>query len=179
MKKPSSTTKLSLSIAGAIFALGITTSLTAAAPAVPIADILRTPPAHVSYRPLDPRDKQGKGPQISIVFGEMNKGAPVGFLFKVPGGFRPGPHTHTRDYYSVVLEGLVHDFVPGVDEGDAIGPGGFWFQAGKKLHDNHCASATPCVIFIYSPSGYDYLPAKAAPSNDGPPVSRTVGNGQE
>ena len=164
MKKSPSTTKLSLALAGAISALAITASFAAAAPAERTAEIWRTPPAQVSYRPLDPRDKQGKGPQISMVFGEMNKPAPVGFLFKVPGGFRPGPHTHTQDYYSVVLEGLVHDFVPGADEGAAIGPGGFWFQAGNKLHDNHCASATPCVIFIYSPSGYDYLPAQPAPS---------------
>jgi hypothetical protein len=164
MKNTSSTFTLSLSIAAAVVVGGVTTSVMAAAPPARGADILRTPPAQVTYRPLDPRDTQGKGPQISIVFGEMNKAAPVGFLFKVPGGFRPGPHRHTRDYYSVVLEGIVHDFVPGAGEGDAIGPGGFWFQAGNKLHDNHCASATPCVIFIYSPSGYDYLPAKATPS---------------
>lgn len=123
-------------------------------------EALRTPPGQVAYQPLDPRDKEGKGPQIAMVFGDMKKKAPVGFLFKVPAGFRPGPHLHTQDYYSVVLEGAVHDFAPGADEGEAIGPGGFWFQAGKKVHDNHCASTTPCVIFIYSPSGYDYLPAK-------------------
>lgn len=127
-------------------------------------NIVRTPPAEVSYRPLDPRDTSGKGPQIAMVFGDMQKKAPVGFLFKVPPGFRPGPHTHTQDYHSVVLEGLVHDFAPGADEGAPIGPGGFWFQAGKVPHDNHCASSGPCVIFIYSPSGYDYVPQKAAAS---------------
>lgn len=124
-------------------------------------DITRTPPAEVSYRPLDARDTSGRGPQIAMVFGDMQKKAPVGFLFKVPPGFRPGPHTHTQDYYSIVLEGTVHDFAPGADEGPPIGPGGFWYQGGKALHDNHCASTTPCVIFIYSPSGYDYVPGKA------------------
>lgn len=121
-------------------------------------DITRTPPADVKYQPLDPHDKSGKGPQIAVVFGDMQKKVPVGFLFKVPPGFRPGPHTHTLDYHSVVLEGVVHDFAPGADEGPAIGPGGFWFQRGRVPHDNHCASTTPCVIFIYSPSGYDFLP---------------------
>jgi len=116
----------------------------------------------VKYQPLDPGDKEGKGPQIAMVFGDMKQKAPVGFLFKVPAGFRPGPHIHTQDYYSVVLEGTVHDFAPGSDEGKAIGPGGHWFQAGKAPHDNHCASKTSCVIFIYSPAGYDYIPIKAA-----------------
>lgn len=135
----------------------------AAAPGGPALDILRTPAGEVKYRPLDPSDKDGKGPQISIVFGDMKKKAPVGFLFKVPPGFRPGPHTHSQDYWSVVLEGTVHDFVPGADEGKGIGPGGFWFQAGRSAHDNHCASDVPCVIFIYSPVGYDYLPSRPAP----------------
>lgn len=151
---------LRLSAVAAASALVGAAAMAAASPASRGPEITRTPPAEVKYEPLDPRDTTGKGPQIAIVFGDMQKKAPVGFLFKVPAGFRPGPHTHTQDYYSVVLEGVVHDFAPGADEGAPIGPGGFWFQAGKAPHDNHCASATPCVIFIYSPSGYDYLPQK-------------------
>ena len=127
-----------------------------------VPQITRTPAPEVKYQPLDPGDKQGKGPQISMVFGDMKVKAPVGFLFKVPPGFRQGPHIHTQDYYSVVLQGVVHDFAPGADEGAAIGPGGHWFQAGKAPHDNHCASTESCVIFIYSPEGYDYIPIKAA-----------------
>ena len=135
-------------------------------------DITRTPAPEVKYQPLDPRDTEGKGPQIAMVFGDMKKPAPVGFLFKVPGGFRPGPHLHTQDYYSVVLQGVVHDFAPGSDEGKGIGPGGHWFQAGKAAHDNHCASAEPCVIFIYSPVGYDYIPLKPAASAGTPSPRR-------
>jgi len=41
-----------------------------------------------------------------------------------------------------------------------IGPGGHWFQPGKAPRDNHGASATPCVIFIYTPQGFDFIPAK-------------------
>jgi len=123
-------------------------------------EIALTPAAEVKYVPLDPADKQGKGPQISVVFGDMKKKEPLGFYFKVPPGFRPGPHTHSSDYHAIVLEGAVHDFAAGGDEGKAIGPGGHWFQPGKVPHDNHCASATPCVIFIYTPQGFDFIPAK-------------------
>src|SRR6185295_8222601 len=65
-------------------------------------EIVLTPAAEVKYVPLDPADKQGKGPQISVVFGDMKKKEPLGFYFKVPPGFRPGPHTHTSDYHAVV-----------------------------------------------------------------------------
>lgn len=134
-----------------------------AAQRAPAPSIVVTPAPDVKYQPLDPNDKEGKGPQIAIMFGAFAKKAPVGFLFKVPPGFRPGPHTHTADYYSVVIQGTVHDFAPGADEGAGMAAGGHWFQAGKAAHDNHCASAVPCVIFIYSPEGYDYLPL-ATPS---------------
>jgi len=159
--------KLEWVLASSVLALGglaASSPLAAAAPAEQGPPITRTPAAEVKYQPLDPSDKEGRGPQIAIVFGDMKKKAPVGFLFKVPPGFRPGPHLHTQDYYSVVLEGTVHDFAPGADEGKAIDPGGHWFQAGKVPHDNHCASTVACVIFIYSPSGYDYLPITATPT---------------
>ena len=133
-----------------------------AGPSHRVPEIVRTPASEVKYQPLDPGAKDGKGPQIAMVFGDMKKKAPVGFLFKVPPGFRPGPHIHTQDYYSVVLQGTVHDFAPGTDEGKAIGPGGHWYQAGNAAHDNHCASTEPCVIFIYSPEGYDYIPIQPA-----------------
>ena len=38
-------------------------------------EIALTPAAEVKYVPLDPADKQGKGPQISVVFGDMKKKA--------------------------------------------------------------------------------------------------------
>jgi hypothetical protein len=125
-----------------------------------VKEIALTPAPDVKYQPLDPNDKEGKGPQISVVFGDLEKKAPLGFLFKVPPGFRPGPHLHTSEYHSIVIQGAVHDFAAGGDEGKAIGPGGHWFQPGKVAHDNHCASSTPCVMFIYTPEGFDFIPVK-------------------
>jgi len=155
----------------AMGSLLLISALAAPATAAPVTrpDIVVVPPADVKYHPLDPNDKDGKGPQIALMFGAFDRPAPVGFLFKVPPGFRPGPHTHSADYYSVVVQGTVHDFAAGDrDEGKGMGPGGHWFQVGKAPHDNHCASTTPCIIFIYSPSGYDYLPLKPATAEAGP-----------
>src|SRR5882724_1923600 len=55
-------------------------------------EIVVTPAADVKFMPIDPNDKEGKGPQISVLFGDMKKkGTPLGFLLKVPPGFKPGP----------------------------------------------------------------------------------------
>ena len=106
-------------------------------------EIAVTPAADVKFMPLDPNDKEGKGPQISVISGDMKKkGTPLLFLLKLPPGFKPGPHTHTSDDYAVVVQGSMHNFAAGGEEGKAVDVGGTWYQPGKVAHDNHCASTT-------------------------------------
>ncbi len=121
-------------------------------------EIVLTPPEDVKFMPLDPSDKEGKGPQISVVFGDMKKKGPIGFILKAPPGFKPGPHTHSSDDYAVIIKGALHNFAANGDEGTAIGPGGTWHQPGKMPHDNHCSSAEPCLAFVYMPNGFDFKP---------------------
>jgi len=126
-------------------------------------EIVVTPAADVKFEPMDPNDKEGKGPSFSVVFGDLKKkGQPVGILLKVPAGGRAGAHSHTSDDYVVGITGMTHDFVPGGDEGKALGPGGHWFQPGKQVHDNHCEEkGGTCLSFVYLPKGFDIIPAKA------------------
>lgn len=112
------------------------------------------------WSPLDPNDKEGKGPQMSPVFGDMKKG-PFGFLLKVPPGFKAGPHTHTSDDYAVVIQGTVHNFkAPGTDTGPGLTAGGSWFQPGGAAHDNECEASSKdgCIIFVYVAKGFDFKP---------------------
>jgi Domain of unknown function (DUF4437) len=123
--------------------------------------IVLVPPDEVKFSPLDPNDKEGKGPQAAVVFGNMKKRAPVGLLLKLPPDGRPGPHTHSSDDYAVIIKGTMHNFSPG-DEGKGIGPGGWWKQPGKMVHDNHCEAGSECLLFVYLPRGFDFKPAKVA-----------------
>ena len=92
-------------------------------------------------------------------FGDPKKKGPIGFLLKVPAGFKPGPHTHSSDDYAVIVQGAMHNFAqPGTDEGPAVGPGGTWFQPANKPHDNHCDGPGDCIAFIYMPNGFDLKP---------------------
>ncbi len=126
-------------------------------------EIVVTPAADVKFEPMDPADKDMKGASYSVVFGDVKKkGQPVGILLKVPAGGRAGAHSHTSDDYVVGITGMTHDFVPGGDEGKALGPGGHWFQPGKIVHDNHCEEkGGTCLSFVYLPKGFDMIPAKA------------------
>jgi hypothetical protein len=82
-------------------------------------EMMVTVPADVKWAPLDPKDTEGKGPQMSVLFGDpKKKGAPLGVLMRFPAGFTPGPHTHTSDDYAVVIKGTLHNFT-----GDNQGPG--------------------------------------------------------
>src|SRR5205085_7379746 len=67
--------------------------------------IVLVPPEEVKFAPADPNDKEGNGPQIAVVFGDMKTKAPMGFLLKVPAGGKPGPHMHTSDDYAVIIKG--------------------------------------------------------------------------
>ena len=110
------------------------------------------------------------------MFGDLKKkGQPVGILLKVPAGGRSGAHSHTSDDYVVGITGMTHDFVPGGDEGKALGPGGHWFQPGKMVHDNHCEEkGGTCLSFVYLPKGFDMIPAKA----DAKPAADREGRGR-
>ena len=155
------TTTLLLVLPVATAGLGFAGGVVAAA-AAKGKEIVVTPAAEVKYEPLDPNDKEMKGPSMAVVFGDVKKkGQPVGILLKMPAGARPGPHTHTSDDYVVGITGTNHDFAPGGDEGKPLGAGGYWFQPGKVVHDNHCEEkGGNCLQFVYMPKGFDFMPAK-------------------
>lgn len=118
------------------------------------------PAAGLAWTPLVP-ELGARGPQISVVFGDIKKG-PVGLLLKQPAGARPGPHTHSSDYWGVVVSGAVQDFAPGKEaSAAALAPGSWWKQPGKAAHDNHCSETSECVVFVYFPGGFDFAPVMA------------------
>jgi hypothetical protein len=148
---------LALALVGLFAAGGVTL-------AGPGKDIITTQNKDLKWAPLDPKDTEGKGPKIAVVFGDMKKKAPIGFILNVPAGFKAGPHTHTSDDYATIIQGTVHNFkLPGTDEGPGITPGGTWFQPGGMPHDNECepSSKDGCQIFVYMPNGFDFKPVAA------------------
>src|SRR5215212_2470844 len=116
---------VSLGFAGGVFAAGAKK------------ESVMTPAADVKWTPLDPKDTEMKGPSMSVVFGDMKKKGPLGFLIHNPADSTPGPHTHTSDDYAVVVKGVQHNW-SGDNEGPALAAGSTWFQPGGQVHNNHC-----------------------------------------
>lgn len=155
--------KLALAVCG-LAAVG---GLVAAGPK----DIVTTQNKDLKWSPLDPKDTAGKGAMYTVVFGDMKKKAPIGFILKLPPGAKPGPHTHSSDDYATVISGTMHNFkAPGTDEGPGLTAGGTWFQPANQVHDNECEASSKdgCQIFVYMPNGFDIKPAAAAPAKDAP-----------
>jgi len=146
-----------------LIALGLAAAaLVARADAKPRPAAMAAPPPPISladakWQPLVPK-LGARGPQLSVVFGDLKRG-PVGLLLKIPAGFTPGPHTHSSDYWGVVISGEMEDTAPGkLAAGPVIGPGGRWMEPAMNPHDNLCSKRGPCISFVYFPKGFDVQP---------------------
>lgn len=99
----------------------------------------------------------GVGPlKAAPGFGDLSKGAHSTFV-KLPAGFVSPLHTHTEDYYGVVITGVVANEVDASAKDRPLPPGSYWFQKGKAKHVTKCLSANECVVFITQPGKFDYV----------------------
>ena len=102
----------------------------------------------------------GVGPlKISPAYGNPQKGAHSTFV-KLPAGFISPLHSHTGDYYGVVISGVVANAATAEEEDVALAPGSYWFQKGKANHVTKCLSANECIVFITQPSKFDFIAAQ-------------------
>ena len=102
----------------------------------------------------------GVGPlKAAPGFGDLTKGGHSTFV-KLPAGFSSPLHTHTEDYYGVVITGVVANEVDNNAKDRPLAPGSYWFQKGKIPHVTKCLSANECVVFITQPGKFDYVNVK-------------------
>lgn len=79
-----------------------------------------------------------------------------GTFVKMPAGFVSDLHTHTEDYYAVVIKGVGANHAPG-EKDVALPVGSYWFQRGEEKHVTKCLSKTECLFFIVQPGKFDYV----------------------
>lgn len=91
-------------------------------------------------------------------YGNPTKGR-HGTFIRMPAHFVSPLHTHTADYFGIVIEGVGVNTQPGKSD-VPLHPGSYWFQRGKERHVTKCVSDTDCLFFIYQPNKFDYLPVK-------------------
>lgn len=90
-------------------------------------------------------------------YGDLQSGR-HGTFIHMPAGFVSPVHTHTEDYYAVVIQGVGANDPVGA-EPKALPLGSYWFQRGEEDHVTRCLSDTACLFFIVQPGKFDYVPA--------------------
>jgi quercetin dioxygenase-like cupin family protein len=112
------------------------------------------PSTHFKFQPSGAKGlTPNKGIQYSNVWGDVTKGA-HGAFFQFDPGFTSYVHTHTYDYYAVVIKGDLENYKPG-ETPVKLGPGSYWYQRGKEKHTTACVSKTSCEIYIVQSEKFD------------------------
>jgi hypothetical protein len=96
--------------------------------------------------------------QAGPAYGDLQHGR-HGTFIHMPAGFVSPVHTHTEDYFAVVIKGIGANQLPG-GKIIPLPVGSYWFQKGEEAHVTQCLSKEPCVFFIVQPGKFDYVPVK-------------------
>jgi hypothetical protein len=113
----------------------------------------------VTWTPLM---KEGPLPAVAPINGDGMKGAYEGYL-KLPAGFESPPHSHTNEYWSVLVQGkMTHWAADGGSEKDAkvLGVGDLTHMPAKLVHISKCFPGADCVMAVYQKGKFDFIPAK-------------------
>jgi hypothetical protein len=115
----------------------------------------------LAWQPVVPGN--AKGPQRAILWGDPTTG-PAGTLMRFPPGFHAGMHSHNADYHAVVIQGAPRHFAQGENPKEAkkLGPGSYWMQKGKEVHDDLCDPGAECLLMLTTTGPASYIPAGGA-----------------
>ena len=90
-------------------------------------------------------------------YGDLAHG-PHSTFIKMPAGYVSPTHTHTEDYWAVVVSGVMVNGKP--DSADVPLPeGSYWFQKAGEPHVTKCLSPNGCIFMISQNGKFDYHPA--------------------
>jgi hypothetical protein len=137
-------TKKHFSIIGA----GVLTALSCVAVAGTLGKpSVSTPVTQLTYGPTGVSDG---------VHGELNAAPAYGDLAHGAHGTFIKVHTHSADYWGVVISGVAVNGLPGSKD-VPLPVGSYWFQKGGERHVTKCISSNECIFFISQNEKFDYV----------------------
>jgi quercetin dioxygenase-like cupin family protein len=74
---------------------------------------------------------------------------------KYSAGVKAPPHTHSGDYYAVVVSGKFRHYLESEDEYKVLTPGATWFQKSHVVHGDWCVGPEDCILNTFWPEGFD------------------------
>ena len=142
----------------ATVALGVLATTVAAAQGdVTGGPSVNVPVTQLKYFDTGIGKKSGVGTLLaSPGHGDLQHGA-HGTIIKMPARFVSEIHTHTGEYWGVVISGVGVNGTPGsVDV--PLPPGSYWSQKGGERHITKCISSNECIFFISQSVKFDDIP---------------------
>ena len=113
-----------------------------------------TPVTELDYGPTGLSDGVHGELKAAPAYGDLANGA-HGTFIKMPAGYVSPTHTHTEDYWAVVVSGVMVNKTP--DGADVPLPvGSYFLQKGGEPHVTKCISPTECIFFINQNGKFDY-----------------------
>lgn len=95
------------------------------------------------------------GSEILVVDGYGDqKSREHGTFMKFAYGFKSPVHSHTYDYYGVVIQGEMANYNPGRAP-IKMDPGSYWYQRGLEAHITECLSKDGCVAWVVQSQKFD------------------------
>lgn len=95
---------------------------------------------------------------VGPAYGNLGTGR-HGTFIRQPPGFVSANHTHTEDYYAVVVKGVMANTQTGGKD-VPLPAGSYFFQKGEEDHVTKCISDTECLMFIVQAGKFDLIPSK-------------------
>jgi hypothetical protein len=118
------------------------------------ASSISIPATELKYTPTGISDGVHGELLAAPAYGHLGQG-PHGTFIKMPAGYVSPAHTHTEDYWAVVVSGVMVNKKP--DGPDVPLPtGSYYFQRGGESHVTKCTSAEGCVFFVSQNGKFDY-----------------------
>ena len=111
-----------------------------------------------------PLMKEGPLPAFAPIEGDAMKGAHFAYL-KLPAGFTSPAHSHSSDYWAVLVQGkMTHWAAEGGSEAEAkpLAVGDLTFMPAKTEHISKCFPGADCVMAVYQKGKFDFILAKEA-----------------
>lgn len=118
-----------------------------------------TPVTQIKYGPTGVSDGVHGELNAGPAYGNLSTG-PHGTFIKMPAGFVSPVHTHTEDYWGVVISGVAANGLPGSKD-IGLPVGSYWFQKGGEAHVTKCLSPNECIFFISQAGKFDYVPVNS------------------
>ncbi len=104
----------------------------------------------------------GPLPAIAPIKGDPMKGAFYAYL-KLPAGFESPAHSHSSDYWGVLITGKMTHWAPkdGQTEKDGkqLAPGDLTHMPGGLVHVSKCYPGEDCLIALVQNAKFDFIPA--------------------